>query len=87
MNFAFFLRNPIENILKYPKYFSEPRTLDEIIQLFTTETLLYDSTPIIGEVYHEIVDQVYRQNLLIKNKMRMMISKYFKIVIRQIRKC
>lgn len=70
LNFAFFLRNPIENILKYPKYFSEPRTLDEIMQFFTTETWLYDSTPIIGEVYREIVDQIYRQNLLIKNKMR-----------------
>lgn len=70
LNFAFFLRNPVENILKYPKYFSEPRTLDEIMQFFTTETWLYDSTPIIGEVYREIVDQIYRQNLLIKNKMR-----------------
>lgn len=70
LNFAFFLRNPIENILKYPKYFSEPRTLDEIMQFFATETWLYDSTPIIGEVYREIVDQIYRRNLLIKNKMR-----------------
>ena len=70
LNFAFFFRNPVENILKYPKYFSEPRTLDEIMQFFTTETWLYDSTPIIGEVYREIVDQIYRQNLLIKNKMR-----------------
>ena len=70
LNFAFFLRNPIENILKYPKYFGEPRTLDEIMQFFTTEIWLYDSTPIIGEVYREIVDQIYRQNLLIKNKMR-----------------
>ena len=70
LNLAFFLRNPIENILKYPKYFSEPRTRDEFIQFFATETWLYDSTPIIGEVYREIVDQIYRQNLLIKNKMR-----------------
>jgi len=70
LNFAFFLRNPIDNVLKYPKYFSEPRTLDEIIQFFAIETWLYDSTPIIGEVYREIVDQIYRQNLLIKNKMK-----------------
>lgn len=70
VNFAFFLRNPISDIFKYPKYFSEPRTLDEIMQFFTTETWLYDSTPIIGEVYREIVDQIYRKNLLIKNKMK-----------------
>jgi class III poly(R)-hydroxyalkanoic acid synthase PhaC subunit len=70
LNFAFFLRNPIENALKYPRYFSEPRTLDEIVQFFAIETWLYDSTPIIGEVYREIVDQIYRQNLLIKNKMK-----------------
>lgn len=70
LNLAFFLRNPVENILKYPKYFSEPRTRDEFMQFFATETWLYDSTPIIGEVYREIVDQIYRQNLLIKNKMR-----------------
>jgi polyhydroxyalkanoate synthase len=70
LNFAFFLRNPIEAMLKYPRYFSESRTLDEIIQFFAIETWLYDSTPIIGEVYREIVDQIYRQNLLIKNKMK-----------------
>ncbi len=70
LNFVFFLRNPIETTLKYPRYFSEPRTLDEIMQFFAIETWLYDSTPIIGEVYREIVDQIYRQNLLIKNKMK-----------------
>jgi len=70
LNFAFFLRNPVENMLKYSRYFSEPRTLDEITQFFAIETWLYDSTPIIGEVYREIVDQIYRQNLLIKNKMK-----------------
>lgn len=70
LNLAFILRNPIENMLKYPRYFSEPRTMNEIIQFFTIETWLYDSRPIVGEVYREIVDQVYRKNLLIKNKMK-----------------
>jgi polyhydroxyalkanoate synthase len=70
LNLAFILRNPIENLLKYPRYFSEPRTIHEIIQFFSIETWLYDSTPIVGEVYREIVDQVYRKNLLIKNKMK-----------------
>ena len=70
LNLAFLIRNPIEAMLKYPRYFSEPRSLDEIKQFFAIETWLYDSRPIIGEVYREIIDQVYRKNLLIKNKMR-----------------
>lgn len=70
LNLAFFLRNPVEMLLKYPKYFSEPRNLDEIKQFFAIETWLYDSIPIIGEIYREIVEQVYRNNLLIKNKMK-----------------
>ncbi|MFZ1077515.1 MAG: hypothetical protein WAN47_08845, partial [Nitrosotalea sp.] len=70
INLGFLLRNPVEAMLKYPRYFSEPRSLDEIQQFFAIETWLYDSRPIIGQVYREIVDQVYRKNLLIKNKMK-----------------
>ena len=70
LNLAFLIRNPIEAMLKYPRYFSEPRSRDEIAQFFAIETWLYDSTPIIGEVYREIIDQVYRKNLLIKNQMK-----------------
>jgi class III poly(R)-hydroxyalkanoic acid synthase PhaC subunit len=70
LNLAFVLRNPVEMLLKYPRYFSEPRNLDEIKQFFAIETWLYDSIPIIGEIYREIVEQVYRNNLLIKNKMK-----------------
>jgi len=70
LNLAFVLRNPVEALLKYPRYFSEPRNLDEIKQFFAIETWLYDSIPIIGEIYREIVEQVYRNNLLIKNQMK-----------------
>ncbi len=70
LNLAFILRNPVEAMLKYTRYFSEPRSIEEIIQFLSIETWLYDSVPIIGEVYKEIVNQVYKQNLLIKNKMR-----------------
>lgn len=69
LNIAFVLRNPVETMLKYPRYFSEPRSVDEIQQFFAIETWLYDSRPIIGEVYQEIVDQVYKKNLLMQNKM------------------
>ena len=70
INLAFLIRNPVEAMLKYPRYFSDPRSLDEIKQFFAIETWLYDSRPIIGKVYREIVDQIYRNNLLIKNKMK-----------------
>ena len=71
LNSAFILRNPLEVLLKYPRYFSEPRTLEEVLQFFAIETWLYDSVPIIGGVYREIVNQIYKKNLLIKNKMRL----------------
>ncbi len=69
LNRAFIMRNPVETMLKYPRYFSEPRSVDEIQQFFAIETWLYDSRPIIGEVYREIIDQIYKKNLLIKNRM------------------
>ncbi len=70
LNAAFVLRNPVESLLKYWRYFSEPRSLYEISQFFAIESWLYDSVPIIGPVYREIVNQIYKKNLLIKNKMR-----------------
>ncbi|HSB57307.1 MAG TPA: alpha/beta fold hydrolase [Nitrosopumilaceae archaeon] len=70
LNTAFLLRNPVEALSKYPRYFSEPKTADEIKEFFAIEGWLYDSVPIIGSVYKEIVDQIYKNNLLIKNKMK-----------------
>lgn len=70
VNLSFVLRNPIETMLKYPRYFSEPRSIDEIMQFFAIETWLYDSRPVIGKVYRDIVDKVYKKNLLIKNQMK-----------------
>lgn len=69
VNSAFVLRNPIEPFLKYLTYFSEPKSLEEILKFFWIETWLYDGRPIIGEVYREIVNKIYKNNLLIKNKM------------------
>ncbi|HEX9845464.1 MAG TPA: alpha/beta fold hydrolase [Candidatus Nitrosotenuis sp.] len=70
LNLAFVLRNPAETLLKYWRYFSEPRSMSEILQFFSIETWLYDSVPIIGGVYREVIDQIYKENLLIKNKMK-----------------
>jgi len=70
LNLAFLMRNPIEAALKYTRFFSEVRTIDEIKEFFAIEGWLYDSRPIIGEVFRKIVDDIYKKNLLIKSKMK-----------------
>jgi poly(3-hydroxyalkanoate) synthetase len=70
LNAAFILRNPIEYSHKYFHFFEQPRSLESIAEFFATETWLYDSPPIIGEIYREFIEQCYKQNLLIKSKMR-----------------
>ena len=70
LNAAFVLRNPIEYSHKYFHFFERPRNLEEIAEFFATETWLYDSPPIIGEIYREFSEYCYKQNLLIKGKMR-----------------
>lgn len=70
VNLAFILRNPVEAFLKYPIFFGESKSLQEIQQFFWIETWLYDSKPIIGGTYREIVNKICKNNLLIKNKMQ-----------------
>ena len=70
LNAAFVLRNPIEYGHKYFHFFEQPRSLESVTQFFATETWLNDSPPIIGEIYREFVEHCYKENLLIKNKMR-----------------
>jgi class III poly(R)-hydroxyalkanoic acid synthase PhaC subunit len=70
LNFAFTMRNPLENILKYPNYFQKLRSVEEIKQFFAIESWLYDSRPISGKVYSEIIKKIYHQNHLIKGQMQ-----------------
>lgn len=70
LNFAFIMRNPLESVLKYPNYFKKPRSLDEIQQFMAIEMWLYDSRPITGKVYKEIIKKIYQKNQLIHNKMK-----------------
>lgn len=71
LNIAFILRNPLEASLKYQFYFSQPRTPKEIFQFFAVESWLYDSVPIIGKVFEKIINDIYKKNLLIQNKMNL----------------
>jgi class III poly(R)-hydroxyalkanoic acid synthase PhaC subunit len=70
LNAAFITRNPVEYSHKYFHFFERPRSLEEIAEFFAIETWLYDSPPIIGEIYREFSEYCYKQNLLIKGKMR-----------------
>ena len=69
LNIAFILRNPLEAVLKYHFYFSQPRNMKEITQFFAVESWLYDSVPIIGKTFEQIINDIYKKNLLIQNKM------------------
>ena len=70
LNAAFNLRRPVEYSHKYFPFFEQPHDLESIAEFFATETWLYDSPPVIGEIYREFVEYCYKQNLLIKSKMR-----------------
>jgi class III poly(R)-hydroxyalkanoic acid synthase PhaC subunit len=70
LNAAFILRNPVEYGHKYFHFFEQPRDLESVAEFLATETWLRDSPPIIGEIYREFVEYCYKQNLLIKNRMR-----------------
>ena len=72
INSAFLLRSPIEYLHKYPHFFferTEPLDLESIIEFSATETWLYDSPPVIGEIYRQFVRDCYKNNLFIKNQM------------------
>ena len=69
LNRAFALRNPVEYSHKYPHFFEQPHGLESIMEFLATETWLYDSPPVIGEIYREFVKYCYQQNLFIRNKM------------------
>ncbi len=69
LNFSFIMRNPLESFLKYPNYFKRPRSQTEIKQFFAIENWLYDSRPIEGKVYKEIIKKIYQKNELIQGKM------------------
>ena len=59
----------METVLKYPNYFQKTHSINEIKQFFAIEVWLYDSRPISGKVYSEIIAKIYHENHLIKGKM------------------
>src|SRR5437867_360612 len=53
-----------------PHFFEKPRDIDSIAEFFATEMWLYDSPPVIGEIYRQFVKDCYQDNLLFKNRMK-----------------
>ncbi len=69
LNAAFALRSPIDFLHKYPHFFEKQRDLQSIMEFFATEAWLYDSPPVIGEIYRQFVNDCYKKNLLMQNKL------------------
>lgn len=69
LNAAFGLKSPLDVMHKYQHFFEKPRDMEAIRQFFATEMWLYDSPPVIGEIYKQFVNDCYKDNLLIQNKM------------------
>jgi hypothetical protein len=53
----FVLRSPIDYLDIYPHFFleGELKDIESILEFVTTETWLYDSRPIIGQIYKQFV--------------------------------
>lgn len=85
INSAFLLRSPIDFLHKYPHFFLEGKwpDIESIMQFIATEAWLYDSPPVIGEIYRQFINDCYHNNLLIKNEMT--IGENNKIDLRKIK--
>ena len=70
LNAAFMLRSPIDFLHKYPHFFEKPRDIESLMEFFATEMWLYDSPPVVGEIYRQFVKDCYQQNLFIRSQMK-----------------
>jgi polyhydroxyalkanoate synthase len=57
-------------LLRIFKSILKPRDIESITEFFATEMWLYDSPPVIGEIYTQFVRDSYQDNLLVKNQMK-----------------
>jgi len=68
LNIAFWLRNPMEAFAKPFFYFRQPRSMNEVKQFLAVEYWLYDSVPIIGNVFKQIIEDIYKKTYLSKTR-------------------
>lgn len=69
LNAAFSLKSPLDVLHKYQHFLEKPHDNNSTKQFLATEMWLYDSPPVIGEIYKQFVDDCYKDNLLLQNKM------------------
>ncbi len=75
LDFLFTMRNPVKFL--FAKYFSLWNKLDNkefVNTFFDVEKWLHDTPPIPGELYRKIVNECYRDNLLISGKMKLCVN-------------
>jgi polyhydroxyalkanoate synthase subunit PhaC len=72
LDLAFVMRNPprytFDKYLKLLKKLSDKEFVDNFIDV---ERWLYDTPPIPGNLHRQIINNCYRDNLLVKNKMKL----------------
>lgn len=73
LNLAFILRNPPRNI--YDKYFRKTKIMTDsnsFENYIALERWLYDTRPIPGTFFIEIIENFYKENILIKNNLKVL---------------
>ncbi|MDE1769794.1 MAG: alpha/beta fold hydrolase [Thaumarchaeota archaeon] len=71
LDYAFMMRNPHRNLVdKYLKLFKSINDLRFMENFFEVERWLYNTPPIPGKMYRQIVNDLYKNNLLVENKLK-----------------
>jgi polyhydroxyalkanoate synthase len=71
LDYAFMMRNPHRNLVdKYLKVFKSINDIKFMENFFEVERWLYNTPPIPGKMYRQIVNDLYKNNLLVANKLK-----------------
>jgi polyhydroxyalkanoate synthase len=72
LDLAFVMRNPARYMFdKYLKLLKKLSDKEFVNNFINVEKWLYDTPPIPGNLYRQIINNCYRDNLLVKNKMKL----------------
>jgi polyhydroxyalkanoate synthase len=72
LDFVFHIRNPPRFISsKYIKFVKDPPSSEFLDTFFDTEQWLHDTPPIPNKLYKKIINDCYKNNLLITSKMKL----------------
>ncbi len=72
LNMVFIMRNPIRyTILKYANLMKRIHDLDFLDTFLAVERWLYNTPIIPGKLYQEVLDYIYKDNMLISNRLEL----------------